>query len=32
MLCTYDSELLRTLVAVADSGTFAKAAAHLHIT
>jgi len=29
---TYDSELLRTLVAVADAGSFAKAGARLHLT
>ncbi|HWL87257.1 MAG TPA: LysR substrate-binding domain-containing protein [Polyangiaceae bacterium] len=29
---TFDSELLRTLVAVADAGSFAKAGARLHLT
>jgi len=32
MIATYDSELLRTLVSVSDSGTFAKAAARLRLT
>ncbi|WP_394823958.1 LysR substrate-binding domain-containing protein [Pendulispora albinea] len=32
MVPTYDSELLRTFVAVADAGAFGKAGARLHLT